>query len=296
MSEHDGSPLPTLRELTALHQEIFDVKRIRGLSLEQKIRLDPFCKVLFELLWSPTEIQMTKDNSGQILMFPTFQFQSVLRAKFSRLKVTTAIGRIQTVTACFKPFSFLSLNSRVVKSKSAIIPLVGIDLNLPWSRCRFEAQAPDTKKFTTMDFSLVLGTMKRAAGFQCLLRAGMPPGLAFLYHRQWKETIASISIARDRIVSMGFFLRKKICEGWKGAVSFKMDQFLNSMVEVGWKANIGKYIIHSCVNSNMEVKSLFVIGVTPTFDFMVSGHLDHKAHAYRFGLSLSWCPESKKKK
>jgi hypothetical protein len=69
---------------------------------------------------------------------------------------------------------------------------------------------------------------------------------------------------------------------------------LETGLDVGWIAKIGRYTVHSTLKSWGEVRSHFRASMTPDVDVIVTGELDHTAHTYRFGLGLEW--ESGKEK
>jgi hypothetical protein len=57
-------------------------------------------------------------------------------------------------------------------------------------------------------------------------------------------------------------------------------------LDIGWIAKIGKYTVHSSVNSAGAVKSHFRAAMTADADIIVTGNLNHYDHTYRFGIAL----------
>jgi hypothetical protein len=97
----------------------------------------------------------------------------------------------------------------------------------------------------------------------------------------------ALSVLSDQALVAYLRFQKEI-RNWKVAVSFHCNEMLRTGLDAGWIATIGRYTVHSTLKSSGEVASSFKAAMTPDADVIVTGELDHQAHAYRFGMGLEW--------
>jgi hypothetical protein len=292
MGEKKEPKLKRLAQLSSLHQQIFDVQIIRGVCFQRQFRVNDATGFLVNATWLPMELREMRTPQGSVFGYgvPTL-FQTATTVKIPEVKLHVVLGDAKALTVTTKPVEALQLQMKLgTGQKTGLVPSFKAEISIPYVKMGVEIRFMHMTTMMARDFRISLGTGTKTLGLQYLLRKDALPSWAVLLHRQWSRTMACLSVIKDGDVGpcVTCRFRKTIRDGWSAGVSLSADNMMCSQMTVGWKGIIGKAIFHSSVNTEWEVKSHLRMSVSPTFDMIVTGSLDHRAHAYRFGLGFDW--------
>ncbi|KAH0794012.1 hypothetical protein GPJ56_002088 [Histomonas meleagridis] len=211
----------------------------------------------------------------------------------------------QVFNSILRPIKNFSCSVKTMHTGSKYINSLMTTFYIPHSTLTFKITTNDFKHISVTDFTISVGTNSNAAGLQLLKRNGLPMSFSAMYHKAWDQSKFITALIRDidsnnkpnklsnNLLCMRY--QKNLNENWKAAVTFQINNQLVSSMAVAWRAKIGKSVIHSSASTIGLVKTQFRRHITPNFDLVLTGSLDHISNSYNAGIGLSWFPSKENK-
>jgi hypothetical protein len=290
MTEPSPPPLPVkpFVDLNADFLKIFSIRRLTGFMTSFHYPLPPGASVSGAIGLHPTQISYRSTPQGLIpVQYSPTTFELVLESVASGLTFHLTAFPIQAAQALFTPHPYGALYASLVRSMDGkLIPTIGIRFSLPHLNLRIQTQSVPQKK-AAIDVQATVGTNDRGACFQFVRRPAGKPGWAAMLYRTLPGRATSLSVMQDD--DRTFVLRtEREIRNWKIGVNFHCTARLRTGLDLAWMAKIGRFTAHSVLKSSGEVRSSFRAKMTEQAAVLVTGELDHVAHAYRFGVALEW--------
>lgn len=283
--------LDNFHELNRKHEQIFDVHLINGICIQHETKIFSNTSIVYDLLFLPTEVIVRNGPDGNpkmALAHATKMFHISTTTKMPEFEFTGVFDRTKVFVGKFYPLKNIEFMAKCLIHSGKYIPTFATKFQSQYCTLGIQAQTLDMRTFNTIDITSTIGKNDLMIGCQAVRRSDSY-GVAILLHKAWKKAIGSVAVTLDDDISMFCCrMRKQINDKWTAGVNFQVNQYLNSSVSIGWKATIGKNVVHSAFSTEGLVKTHYRRHVTEKMDFIVSGFLNHQAHSYQLGIGLAW--------
>jgi hypothetical protein len=303
--------LPSLNQENMIHEELFSVPFVKGVSFSSSAKIDEETTTTYEFFLQPLTITLFQKEDGTAGQ----RRNQTTAAKLTYLK-SNENGKI-IFSLGSSPFLFINLtpveqvpfsvqlglgNKRIrpvfttsFKSKY-FHPTVRATL---FSQPLISAEGNKFKFFDptmieSLDFTFMVGTNNLSGGLQLVKRfnrndrSASRNAFSALIQRKWDKNMAEVAIVKDPIATFVWRYQRKINDAWKIGATFSVSSMMVSNAQIAYKAEIGKSTIQGLVAANRVVQSSFTRKISDTFKFSVHSLLDHSEKNYCLGMSFAY--------
>jgi hypothetical protein len=289
-SSSAGDPVKAFVDLNSQFQTVFSVRTFAGFLTKMHYPLPNGGCLGGAIGLRPTEISYRATPQGEIpVQYATTTLELVLEAVDPSITFSLAVFPTQVAQALFTPHRYGSLYACLRRTfDGKFKPTMGVRLTFPYLNLRVQTQ-PGTQKLNTndLDCHLTVGTNSRGGCLQWLHRGTGSDGCSFMLYRAPPGRTVSLLFTYDAYALLALRMEREI-RNWRIGVNFQCSNKLRTDLEVAWIAKLGRFTSQSTLKLWSEVKSSFKAQFTPQAAVVVTGELNHEAHAYRFGLALEW--------
>jgi hypothetical protein len=275
-------------DLNSEFQSIFSVQTFNGLlaMVDYPLRQGTWLSGAAGL--RPIEITYHSTPHGTAsVQYPRTTLELVLESAERGVTFSMTAFPVQVAHALFTPHRYGALYARLHRTNDRkFVSTIGLRLTLPVVNFRVQSQI-STQKVNFVDYQLSVGSNERGACFQWMHRPGGNAGYSTMLYRALPGRTLAVSLTID--ARRLFVVRtEREIRNWRIGVNFFCSDMLDTGLEIAWIAKIGRFTVQSALKSWGEVKSSFRAKMTPQATMIVTGELNHEAHAYKFGVALQW--------
>jgi hypothetical protein len=277
-------------ELHQEHDRLFSVQLFSGLYFQVEYPLHPTTSATVDLAFQPQELMVRQDENGQncLVAHPPHLAILYVVSNLPDMGVAVTLARSQTATADFRPFNWLSFQTKLVGTlRRGYTPTIGTSFSFPFAHIGARFSSANWRNCSTADLISTIGTETSSLSIQSAWFRDKPRGFALMHHFQRLDTLSALAVVFDREFQFIWSLQRKFSSRWKVGLKLAVTQKLHSDLLLAWRAKIGKFTLHSSCNID-EVKSHMRYDLSERCQAIFTSWIKHSEHSFRFGMALTW--------
>lgn len=286
--------IPSFSDISKYYDDKIEMNSVNGFAFQQRAPIGKYTELITYVSMKPKEIRIISDGKGGQMKATTRRrcFQLSLETKLMDSEISAVLGDAKMLSVKISPVNFFSFSSSVIKTTNQMQESISGEIYTPFSTVSLLCKVDKNYSNPLFEVDTTIGTKSNTVCLQVLKNIGYPEIRFSLGYNKiiGKDHFFTAIISDGDNKFFNFRYVKKINDNWKATVSYQLNQKLESMVTAAWRGKIGKNHVRSAINTNGLVKTEFRRKVTPNFDFIVNGSLDHNTNSYRTGFALSWFP------
>ena len=289
--------LPSLSEVSEKQNLLFDPKTFSGarLSFNSKLSETSYLLSSFEFHQVYVDVQPSMGVYIQKRENPR-SIQFVYGKNFKNLsKLLVSIGNKNLIQYdCFPYLNPGLLNSslrlRCDFSQNDLLPSVLANIQTKFANFSFRLEKNLMHNLSVIDFKGSIGSPFLALSLQYSRNIfdRSKYFYSFVISQHTSKQQFQIIYKKQQRKSISVRYQTDVFPSVRAGLLFSVDSDINSYFQVAWIANLYNSIVHSSVNTNGVVSSVYKRKLHDGCDLVLSGKLDHKEQNYKFGLGLHW--------
>lgn len=289
--------VPSFSDISKYYDEKVEMNAISGFAFQQRAPVGNYSELITYVSMKPKEIHIISDGrGGQIKAVNRRRcFQLSFETKMMDSEISAVLGDAKMLSVKMRPVNFFSFSSSVVSTANFTQKSISGEVYLPFSTVSLQCKVDKNYSNPLLELQTTIGTRSDTFCLQLLKKVGYPDIRFSVGYNKIirKDHFFAAIISDDDNKFFNFRYVKKINDSWKATVSFQTTQRLESVLTAAWRGKVGRNHVRSSLNTEGLVRTEFRRKVTPNFDFIINGSLDHRTNAYRTGIALSWFPSKK---
>lgn len=313
--------LPSYMQANAAHEAMFNVNTFSGLNITQSFKVDDDASINAVVALSPIQFDVKPDGRGgaQKVRNQTKMWKLGYEKSNENGTIMASIGTSKFLLFHFKPTPNFALGAQLADYHGVVNPSFSASQMSKYNHIKFniifKGQRPisvvdnkfaffDFSKIVTQDMIATFGVPDCSFGVQIVKRNIENPNTrkttsslsyAGMFQRCWDDRKSMFEIAaihnsnevqsQDSVVGR---FQRQITPCWRAGVSAKVDSMLNSTIQFTYKANLGKYVVHSSIESHGIIESFIRRDITDQLKLVATASVNHPLRSYLFGLGLNF--------
>ncbi|EAY07972.1 hypothetical protein TVAG_332970 [Trichomonas vaginalis G3] len=275
---------------------LFDNKNFPGIKFDVELNQSPETTINSSInIRHPYFNIIEKNSQTKIVPSPIRIAQVVLNHQTSKLSnVILSLGQKNYISyQKSNSNKNTSVRCRCDFTSTSFIPSILLENNSKYHNFSIQAQTRDMIYIALIDTKMTLRYKNFIFTYQNV-RNCVKGNTAYSILLHYKHGLRDFqaAIMKDNFRTLTLRHKHEINDKLTVGASLTADSNLNSKVELAWIAKVNDAIIHSSIDTKLNVSTVYKQELYPQCNILVSTHLDHKNAQYNFGLGFQWVENS----
>lgn len=182
-----------------------------------------------------------------------------------------------------------SVRCRCDFTPTLVVPSIFLENKSLYHNLSIQTQTRDFLHMALLDAKITVGYKGLILTYQLfkdLLNSN--DGHSAIIHYDAEKFQNQLAFVLNNSKSFLFRTKYNHNENISAGIQLHVDSELNSKLDVAWIAKINDSTVHSCIDTDYNVSTVFKHELYPNCNMLMSGHLNHTSAQYIFGLGIQW--------